>query len=61
MCYNLIEENEEIISSIHEYQITLIKHFIDIRYNDKKDIIITCSFEDNKYKIWNMSNWECIF
>ena len=61
VCYNLIEEKEEEISSIHENQITLIKHYIDIRYNDKKDIIITCSNEDNKCKIWDISNWECIF
>ena len=59
-CINLISEEEREISFIHENSISLIRHYIDKRFNNKKDIIISCSNEDNRCKVWNMPNWECL-
>ena len=46
------------IKNAHKEYITDFKHYLD--KNNKKDLIMTTSIEDNNLKIWNFINFECL-
>ena len=57
--YDLI--NNKIINEIknaHNDLITSLRHFLD--NNNKEDLIISISSEDNCLKLWNINNLECL-
>ena len=57
--YNL--ENNQIINEIknqHNEYITNFHHILD--KDNKRDLIMTTSLDDNNIRIWNCLNWECI-
>ena len=59
ICYNL--EKFQIISEIkncHNQFISNFKHYLD--KENKRDLIISISFNDNNIRVWDISNWECI-
>ena len=59
VCYNL--ENNKIINEIknnHDEYITNFKHYYD--KNNKRDLIMSISLDDNNIRIWDICNWECI-
>ena len=59
ICYNL--EINQIINEIknHHFEyITNFRHFLD--KENKRDLIMTTSLDDNNIRIWNVLNWECI-
>ena len=58
---NLIDGKEKEITTPHENAISFIKHYIDTRFNKEKDIIISCSNSDNKCKIWDLNNLNCMY
>jgi len=59
ICYNL-KNNKKIneIKSHHDEYISNFKHYSD--KENKRDLIMTISLEDNNIRIWNLINWECI-
>ena len=59
IAYN-INENILIteIKNAHYNSITYFKHFFD--KNNKRDIIMSLSYEDNNLKLWDAYNWEKI-
>ena len=57
--YNLLNEEKDEIQNAHEDPIFFIKHYLDLRYNINKDIIISSS--ENRCKIWSIDdNLKCI-
>ena len=57
--YDLV--NNKIINEIknaHNDLITSFRHFLD--NNNKEDLIISISSEDNCLKLWNINNLECL-
>jgi len=53
--------NLQIISEIknaHENYITNFKHFLD--EENRRDIIMSISAEDNNIKLWDLKDWNCI-
>ena len=59
ICYD-IEKNQRIneIKNPHDEYITNFRHYLD--KDNKKDLIMTISLDDNNIRIWNLFNWECI-
>ena len=54
-------DNFQIISEIknaHENYITNFKYFFD--EENKRDIIMSISAEDNNIKLWDLKDWKCI-
>ena len=47
------------IKNAHQFYITNIRHCVD--NNNRRDLIITISLEDNNIKLWNVNNFECLF
>jgi hypothetical protein len=58
--YNLIDEERKEIQ-IQKSPISLIKHYIDNRNNEKKDIVLIYSEKHDNCKILDLSTWKCIF
>ena len=57
--YNLINNNKiNEIKNAHNMFITNFRHYID--KNNKKDLIISISSDDNNIKLWNINNYECL-
>lgn len=59
ICYDL--DNLQIINEIknsHSKSITNFRHHLDIK--NKRDIILSLSYEDNNIKLWNLKTWECL-
>ena len=57
--YNIIDNciaNK--IKNAHNRYITNFRHFLD-KFN-KRDLIISISYEDNNIKLWNINNFECL-
>ena len=50
------------IKNAHNAYIIEFRHFLDEtdKYN-KRDLILSCSFEDRNIKVWDFNNVECIF
>ena len=46
------------IRNAHKEDITNFRHYID-KIN-KRDLVISISFEDNTIKLWNIRNFECL-
>ena len=57
---NLLDGKDKEISSAHENSISFIKHYLDTRFNDKKDIIISFSNSDKECKIWDINSLNCL-
>ena len=57
--YNL-NKNQIInqIKNAHKYVITNFRHYLD-KIN-KRDLIISISFEDNTIKLWNVANFKSL-
>ena len=57
--FNLITTKKinEIKNSHNEY-ITNFRHFLDI--DNKRDLIISISADDNNLKMWDISDWKCL-
>ena len=53
---NNIKINE--IKTAHEAFITNLRYFFDI--NNKRDLFISISCDDNNIKLWNNYNYECL-
>ena len=57
--YDIIDNKEIIkIKNAHECFITNIRHYAD--NNNRRDLIITISLENNNIKLWNVNNFECL-
>ena len=57
--YDLI--NNQIINEIknaHKNYITNFRHYLD--NINKRDLILSISYEDNNIKLWNIKNWNCL-
>ena len=59
--YNLINNEIKEINSAHMEYISFLKHYIDTRYKNQKDIIISASNLEGKFKIWDASTLECLY
>ena len=56
--YNLTSNNNfNEIKNAHNYYITNIRHYFDLI--NKRDLILSISYEDNNLKIWNI-NFNCL-
>ena len=57
--YNL-NDNKRIIEikKAHKTEISNFRHYLD--KNNKRDLIISISAEDNNLKLWNYNNFECL-
>ena len=59
ICYNLEKEQKiNEIKNYHEEFITNFKHYLD--KENKRDLIMTISLDDNNIRVWKIDNWECI-
>ena len=58
--YDLIDEERKEIQ-IQKSPISLIKHYIDNRNNEKKDIVLIYSEKYDNCIILDLSTWKCIF
>ena len=59
ICYNLInfrKVNE--IKNAHNSYITNFRHCLD--NNNRRDLILSISPNDNNIKLWNINNWEIL-
>ena len=57
--FNIIDSKKiNEIKNAHESYITNFRHYIDI--NNKRDLIITISADDNNIKLWNIVNLELL-
>ena len=59
ICYNLInfrKVNE--IKNAHNSYITNFRHYLD--NNNRRDLILSISPNDNNIKLWNINNWEIL-
>ena len=57
--YDIIDNKKIVeIKKSHNHNITNIRHCAD--NNNRRDLIITISLEDNNLKLWNINNYECI-
>ena len=57
--YDLINNKKIIeIRNAHLKTITNLKNYLD--KNNKKDLILSVSYQDNNIKIWNNKNWEAL-
>ena len=57
--YNLIDDKKiNEIKNSHNYPITNFRHFFD--KNNKRDLIITISGDNNNIKLWDFINFECL-
>ena len=56
ICYN-IENNKKIneIKNHHDEYISNFRHYSD--KDNRRDLIMTISLEDNNTRIWNLNNW----
>lgn len=58
--YDLINQKKIIeIKNCHNSYICNFRHYLDDI--NKRDLIMSLSYQDNNLKIWNAYNWECIF
>ena len=58
--YNLIENKKTIeIKNAHNKDLSNFRHYLD--KNNKRDLIISVSAEDNNIKLWNFNNFECLY
>ena len=59
ICYNLnVNKKEKEINNYHNNIITNFRHFFD--KEEKRDLIMSISADDNNIRLWNINNWECI-
>ena len=57
--FNIIDSKKiNEIKNAHESYITNFRHYLDI--NNKRDLIITISADDNNIKLWNIVNLELL-
>ena len=56
--HDIKNDEEKNIMNAHSNYISFLSHFTDIRFNKKKDIIVSLSYLDNKCKFWNIDNLE---
>ena len=57
--FNIIDSKKiNEIKNAHESYITNFRHYLDI--NNKRDLIITISADDNNVKLWNIVNLELL-
>ena len=60
ICYDLINQNKiNEIKNCHNNIICNLRHYLDDI--NKRDLIMSLSYQDNNLKIWNVNNWDCIF
>ena len=60
ICYDLINQKKIIeIKKCHNSYICNFRHYLDDI--NKRDLIMSLSYQDNNLKIWNANNWECLF
>ena len=58
--YDLINQKKIIeIKNCHNSYICNFRYYLDDI--NKRDLIMSLSYQDNNLKIWNANNWECIF
>ena len=59
IAYNLID-NKKIneVKKAHYMHIISFRYILDI--NNKRDLIISISADDNNIKLWNINNWELL-
>ena len=60
ICFDLVKQMiiAEIKSFINEDYITNFRHYLD--EINKRDLIMTIYFKNNKIRLWNVYNFECI-
>ena len=59
ICYDLVEKRKiKELKHYHNEYITNFRHYLD--EINKRDLLMSISGKDNKIKIWNVNNWECI-
>lgn len=59
MCYDLkLKQKINEIKNNHEEFITNFSHYLDL--DNKRDLIMSISLDDNNIRVWSLSNWECI-
>ena len=59
ICYNLnVNKKEKVINNYHNNIITNFRHFFD--KEEKRDLIMSISADDNNIRLWNINNLECI-
>ena len=46
------------LKNAHNKSISYLKHYFD--RNNRRDLIMSISCDDNNIKIWDFKNWECI-
>ena len=46
------------IKNAHKTNITNFRHCLDI--NNRRDLLLSLSFEDNNIKIWQINDWQCL-
>ena len=58
--FNLIKYNKiNEIKNAHFMRITSFRHYLDI--NNKRDLMISISADDNNLKLWDINNFELLF
>lgn len=59
ICYDF--DNMQITNKIknsHNKSISNFRHYLDS--TNKRDIVLSLSYEDNNLKLWNIQTWECL-
>ena len=60
ICYNLLNQQKIItIKNTHKTPITNFRHYYD--ENNKRDLVLSISKDDNHIILWDSNNWKCIF
>ena len=59
ICYDIVNQKKiNEIKKAHKKHITNFRHCLD--NNNKRDLVMSISCDDNNIKIWNINNFECI-
>ena len=59
ICYDLRKQNiVNILKKCHNEYITNLSHYLD--KNNKMDLIMSISSADNRIRLWNVNNWDCL-
>ena len=60
--YNMINGIKVVeIKKAHDSYIIEFRHYLDIINNNKRDLVLSISYNNRNIKIWDFNNAECIF